>query len=140
MGVDEYFQPTDPNGPANFLTDALVSAIALTRPGGNTLAQYTYDPYGNVTMTGSSVNPYQFTGRENDGTGLYCFRARYYDPVTGRFLSEDAVGFVGGVNFYAYVRNQPTIRVGPWGLAWISHHGRGRAGLQPRPSGSAQTW
>jgi RHS repeat-associated protein len=115
LGVDEYFQRTDANGPANFLTDALGSTIALTDPAGNTLARYMYDPYGNVTMTGSSVNPYQFTGREYDATGLYYYRARYYSPLFQRFISEDPFGFQGGFNFYQYVGNQPVTRTDPSG-------------------------
>jgi RHS repeat-associated protein len=107
LGVDEYFQRTDANGPANFLTDALRSTIVLTGAAGNTVAQYTYDPYGNTTMTGSSSNPYQYTGRENDGTGLYYYRARYYSPQLGRFISEDPTGFASGVNLYRYVANSP---------------------------------
>jgi RHS repeat-associated protein len=116
LGIDERFQRTDANGPANFLTDALGSTIALAGPSGNTLAQYKYDPYGNVTMTGSSLNPYQFTGRENDGTGLYYYRARYYNPTTGRFISEDPMAFGGGTNFYGYAANRPVILPDPFGL------------------------
>jgi RHS repeat-associated protein len=116
MGVDEYFQPTDPNDPANFLTDALVSAIALTGAGGNVLARYTYDPYGNTTMTGSSLNPYQFTGRENDGTGPYYYRARYYSPALSRFVSEDPWGLRAGVDFYAYAFGNPLQWADPSGL------------------------
>jgi RHS repeat-associated protein len=116
LGADEYFQRTDANGPANFLTDALGSTIALTGPAGNTLAQYTYDPYGNTTVTGSSSNPYQYTRRENDGTGLYYYRERYYDPTKGRFISEDPSQFDGGVNFYAYASNNPVDGADPFGL------------------------
>jgi RHS repeat-associated protein len=107
LGVDEYFQRTDANGPANFLTDALGSTIALTGLGGSALVQYTYDPYGNTTVTGSSSNPYQYTGRENDGTGLYYYRARYYSPQLQRFISEDPLGLKGGINFYSYVLSNP---------------------------------
>jgi RHS repeat-associated protein len=110
LHVDEYFQRTDASGPANFLSDAFGSTIALTGPGGNTLAQYTYDPDGNTTMTGSSSNPYQFTGRENDGTGLYYYRARYYSPARSRFVSEDPWGFRAGVDFFAYAFDNPLHR------------------------------
>ena len=44
------------------------------------------------------------------------YRARYYDPQIGRFISEDPITFGGGVNFYAYVRNNPIINVDPSGL------------------------
>lgn len=59
----------------------------------------------------------QYTGRENDGTGLYFYRARYYSPTLHRFVSEDPIGFLGeGSNVYAYVRNQPLIYRDPTGL------------------------
>jgi RHS repeat-associated protein len=65
-----------------------------------------------------------FTGREWDPeTGLYYYRARYYDPKLGRFVSEDPIKFLGGANFYAYVENSPTTRRDPSGLGpWDSWH------------------
>ncbi len=64
-----------------------------------------------------SDNPFQYTGRENDGTGLYYYRARYYDADVGRFVSEDPIRFAGGdVNFYAYVGNNPVNMIDPFGL------------------------
>lgn len=61
---------------------------------------------------------YLFTGRELDAeTGLYYYRARYYDASTGRFLSEDPV--IRGVNLYTYVANNPVGLVDPYGLAPI---------------------
>ena len=69
-GVDEYFQRTDSSGAASFLADALGSSVALTNTSGSNLAQYTYDPFGNTTTTGSSASTYEYTGRENDGTGI----------------------------------------------------------------------
>jgi len=63
------------------------------------------------------VNPFQYTARESDPeTGLYYYRARYYDPAAGRFLSEDPIRFFGGHNFYRYVRNGPTDFRDPLGL------------------------
>jgi RHS repeat-associated protein len=56
------------------------------------------------------------TGREPDQTALAYYRARYYDPKLGRFLSEDPIGFLGGPNFYAYALNRPTNLVDPLGL------------------------
>ena len=58
-----------------------------------------------------------FTAREYDSeTGLYFYRARYYDPAIGRFISEDPIGFSGGdLNLYAYVRNNPVSRIDPYG-------------------------
>jgi RHS repeat-associated protein len=75
-----------------------------------------YDPYGNP-IAAATQSGYAFTGREWDAeTGLYYYRARYYDPKIGRFLSEDPIGFGGGVNFYAYVLNNPTNNTDPFGL------------------------
>lgn len=56
------------------------------------------------------------TGRENDGTGLYYYRTRYYSPALARFISEDLAGFLGGANLYAYVGNNPCSFVDPLGL------------------------
>ena len=75
-----------------FQQDALGSVIALTDETGAIKTQYTYDPFGNVTISGEpSDSPFQYTGRENDGTGLYYYRARYYSPELQRFISEDPI-------------------------------------------------
>jgi RHS repeat-associated protein len=59
--------------------------------------------FGSTTISGSSWNALQYTGRENDGTGLYYYRARYFSPILQRFISEDPIGFEGGIDLYAYV-------------------------------------
>lgn len=66
-----------------------------------------YDSFGKITASSGSVsNPFRYTGRDFDSeTGLYYYRARYYDSTTGRFLSEDAIRFTAGVDFYPYVSN-----------------------------------
>jgi RHS repeat-associated protein len=81
--------------------------------------EYTYEPFGVTTQTGvSSADPFQYTGLENDGTGLYYYRARYYDPTRYRFLSEDSLGLQSGdSNLYAYVLNDPMTFNDPLGLA-----------------------
>jgi hypothetical protein len=73
FGVDEFFSRTDSSGGACYLSDALGSTVALADSTGSTLPTiYTYEPFGNTTARGAaSSNPYQFTGRENDGNGLY---------------------------------------------------------------------
>jgi RHS repeat-associated protein len=59
-------------------------------------------------ITGSTTNSYNYTGRETDGLGINYYRARYYNPAIGRFLSEDPLGFAGGgTNLYAYAGNNP---------------------------------
>ena len=67
----------------------------------------------------------RFAAREFDTeTSLCYYRARYYDQSTGRFLSQDPVRFQGGINFYAYVRNNPSNFLDSSGLCRVSvgHH------------------
>ena len=66
---------------------------------------------------GEAGNALQYTGRENDDTGLYYYRARYYDPALKRFITSDPIGLRGGLNTYAYVLNSPLRFVDPAGLA-----------------------
>ncbi|KUG23353.1 rhs family protein [hydrocarbon metagenome] len=77
---------------------------------------YTYDSFGNITISGSISQPFTYTGREYDSeTGMYFYRARYYDPKIGRFVTKDPIGFEGGINVYAYVENNPVNTVDPEG-------------------------
>jgi len=118
FNLDEFFTRTDAQGARHILPDALGSAIALTDPTGAIVKRYTYEPYGETATTGeASTNPFQYTGRENDGTGLYYYRARYYDPGLKRFVQSDPIGLAGGINTYAYVGGNPLISVDPLGLA-----------------------
>ena len=117
LGIDEYFIRTDANGSQILLFDALGSTLALLDPNG-VQTEYTYEPFGATTMTGTiSTNPFQYTGRENDTTGLYYHRARYYSPTLQRFISEDPIGFAGNdINLYAYVFSNPINFRDPLGL------------------------
>ena len=101
-----------------FQADGLGSITSLTNPAGTVAASYVYDAFGNLTAsTGTISNPFQYTGREFDSeTGLYYYRARYYDPTSGRFVSEDPKRFLSDVNFYRYVLNNPVLYVDPFGL------------------------
>src|SRR5438445_6099133 len=84
-GVDEFFSRTDSTGTHSPLTDALGSTVALTDSTGAVQTQYTYEPFGNTSGPASN-NTFEYTGRENDGTGVYFYRARYYSPVYQRFI------------------------------------------------------
>ena len=78
---------------------------------------YAYSPYGEATTLGpDGGNPLQYTGRENDGTGLYYYRARYYDPVLKQWLSEDPIGLAGGINLRQYINSNPISFTDPLGL------------------------
>ncbi|HEV7684565.1 MAG TPA: RHS repeat-associated core domain-containing protein [Pyrinomonadaceae bacterium] len=74
-----------------------------------------YDAFGNG---GGSLTRYTYTGREYDGRAdLYYYRARWYDPDSGRFTSEDPIGLSGGINLYTYVENKPLKFVDPQGTS-----------------------
>src|SRR6266478_7087346 len=114
--IDEVFQRTDSAGAHSFVTDALRSILALTDSTGTWETQYTYGPFGEATATGAATtNSFAYTGRELDATGLYFYRARYYNAQLSRFMSEDPIGFRGGINVYAYVGNNPISFVDPLG-------------------------
>jgi RHS repeat-associated protein len=85
--------------------DGLGSITSLSNTAGALAQTYTFDSFGKQTSSsGSLTNPFQFTAREWDTeTNLQFSRARYYDPASGRFLSEDPLGFSVGNNFYMYV-------------------------------------
>lgn len=114
-----------------YITDALNSVIAQFSDDDNSNLQnsYAYSPYGQSNTVGpdSTGNPIQYTGRENDGTGLYFYRARYYDPQLGkRFISADPIGLDGGDNVYAYVNADPLGLTDPTGLSpWSPWSGAG---------------
>ena len=104
-------------------TDGLGSVTELTDSVGVVVQTYVYDAYGQIVQqTGTLANPYAYTGREfDDESGLYFYRARYYDSRTGRFLSEDPIGFAGlDVNLYAYVLNNPIRLKDPRGLGTVT--------------------
>jgi RHS repeat-associated protein len=117
LNIDEYFTRTVGSTTSTLLADALGSTIGLVGSGGTIATSYTYQPFGAVTTGGAgNTNPFQFTGRENDGTGLYFYRARYYSPTFQRFIAQDPIGFKGGdANLYAYVHDSPPVLTDPFG-------------------------
>jgi RHS repeat-associated protein len=120
--LDEYFRRTDSSSNVStMLQDGLGSAIGLVGSGQSIATSYTYQPFGGTTATGASNgNSYQFTGRENDDTGLYYYRARYYSPTLQRFIAQDPIGFRGGdANLYGYTGEDPVNEIDPLGLCWL---------------------
>ncbi len=124
LRIDELFAASSGTGAAaltiSYLTDALGSTIRLTDASGAKIVDYTYDAYGATEADAQVDNPFQYTGRENDGTGLYYYRARYYSPKHGRFVQSDPIGLKGGINTYAYVGGNPLTLVDPFGLAELN--------------------
>jgi len=110
-GIDQPLSISDGTNTYYYLRDHQGSIIALTDSSGTKVEEYKYNAYGEVTSKNSTANthnPYGYTGRVMDDNDLYYYRARYYDPTTQRFISEDPIGFSSGdFNFYRYVGNSP---------------------------------
>jgi RHS repeat-associated protein len=106
--------------------DGLGSVVALSNVNNVLVERYAYDVFGRPTIrdpngvvlaASAFGNPYLFTGRAYDGeSGLYYYRARYYDYATGRFLQPDPIGYGDGINWYLYCGNNPVALTDPWGL------------------------
>jgi RHS repeat-associated protein len=122
-GLDEVFLRLEGNVGANqhsVLSDAH-STIMLLNATQSKVVGYTYEPYGVTIADATHGNTRQYTGRENDNPsndqGLYFYRARYYMPGIGRFISEDPIGWASGqTNNYAYVGGDPINFTDPLGL------------------------
>ena len=97
QNIDEPLAEYTSSGIDYYEADGLGSITSLTNGVGTVAQTYTYDSFGNVThSTGSLPNPFQYTARDFDSeTGLYYYRARYYDAQLGRFITGDPLGFVG---------------------------------------------
>jgi len=129
--------------------DHLYSPVALIGVGAAVLERYEYDAYGNCRVLepnfaddpdGKSdfANPYFFTGRQVDtldsgSLKIQYNRNRYYDYYTGRWFTQDPMGYVDGLNLYEYVRGNPCgvndpfgtcacVSLPPWWLRWFADH------------------
>jgi len=118
LGIDQTFTRTDSTGTNSLLVDGFGSTLELADSSGTLQTHYTFEPFGATTTSGvTNKNAQAFTGRENDSTELYFYRARFYSPGLQRFLAEDPLEFGGGdVNLNAYVRNDPVSKTDPFGL------------------------
>jgi RHS repeat-associated protein len=111
--IDSHLATIQPTGVLYGLADALNSTVLTVDQNGSVTSQLFYEPYGRVTTTGSY--PFQFTGRTAVSPSLSYFRTRYYNPVVGRFVSEDPLNRPGG-NAYGYVNQSPLNGLDPLGL------------------------
>ncbi len=129
LGIDDVNRITKNGVNLYPLTNDQGSVYAVTDASGNVLQRYDYSPYGKVTVQDANgvilsdseesiplVNRL-YQGRELDQeSGLYFYRARYYSPELGRFISHDPLGFVDGCNLYEFVRGNPGSYTDPMGL------------------------
>jgi len=125
-GLDEPLELKRGTTTSSYSTDGLGSITHLTNATGAIAERYTYETFGKLTIknpggttltTSALGNRFTFTGREWDSeTGLYYYRARYYNPNTGRFLSRDPLGYLPDVNLYRYVGNNPVNWIDAFGL------------------------
>ena len=91
-GIDEPVAMTRGGQTVYYHADGLGSVTGLTNSSQVVVESYGYDGFGNLNQAPTVQNPYTYTGREWDAeTGLYYYRARYYDPKVGRFLQQDPV-------------------------------------------------
>jgi RHS repeat-associated protein len=119
QNIDEPLAESRSGTTSYYNADGLGSVTSLTSSAGAIANTYTYDSFGKLTAsTGSITNRFQYTAREFDTeTGIYYYRARYFDPASGRFLSEDTLRFKTNVNFYPYAVNAPIRFNDPLGLS-----------------------
>ncbi|MFH0726834.1 MAG: RHS repeat-associated core domain-containing protein, partial [Pseudomonadota bacterium] len=101
-----------------FINDHLGTPLALTNEAGVKVWEADYLPFGEVHQESGSVpQGFRFPGQYFDSeTGLHYNYHRYYDPKTGRYLTADPIGLVGGVNIYSYTQNNPVNFLDSWGL------------------------
>lgn len=115
-GIDKPLAKVESGAATYYLADHLGSILQTTNASAAVTLTRQYDPWGKL-LQGSTTAGYAFTGREWDPeAALYYYRARYYDPSVGRFVSEDPLRFVDGVNPYRYARNNPLTWSDPTGL------------------------
>jgi len=120
QNIDEPLAMLRSSATSYYNADGLGSVTSLTNSSGAAAQTYAFDSFGKLTASsGSLTNPFQYTAREFDTeTNLDYYRARYYDPLTGRFLNEDSIRwFSGTINFYDYVHNDPQDLIDPLGLS-----------------------
>lgn len=99
------------------------SVIAITNQNGDIVKYYQYEPFGKVYNEGGILswnNPFQYLGKhgvQKDADDLYYMKARYYQPSTGRFISEDPVW---NNNLFVYCNDDPINNIDPSGRSLIS--------------------
>jgi RHS repeat-associated protein len=97
-----------------YSADGLGSIVAASDPSAGSITRFTYGGYGALSQPSSEL--FGYTGRESGPGTLWYYRARYYQPASGRFISEDPAGMIEGLNPYRYVKNDPANLTDPSGM------------------------
>ncbi|PVM90329.1 RHS repeat domain-containing protein [Caulobacter endophyticus] len=118
-GMDEPLAWYEGAGTANrnwYAADERGSVVAVSNGVGTAVGINTYDEYG-VPAAGN-LGRYQYTGQTwLPEAGVYNYKARTYSPSLGRFMQTDPIGYGDGINWQAYVGNDPINGIDPLGLA-----------------------
>jgi RHS repeat-associated protein len=120
--------------------DQLGTPLSLTDDKNNIVWQAQYSVFGKATVTVNEIdNPLRFQGQYFDNeSGLHYNHFRYYDPQTGRFISQDPIGLLGGINHYQYAPNHVNW-VDPLGLVCKEGEGKSKRVVVFAGHGSVNT-
>ncbi len=121
-----WFEGANLATPHYLIADRQGSIVAVANGAGALTANYTYDPYGvpNTWGTVGTVPRFRYTGQiAIPEAQLYYYKARIYDPGSGKFLQTDPVGYGPDLNWYAYVANDPVNHTDPAGTdaLWVTN-------------------